>query len=169
MDENEQEVTTQINVDEVTKRTDEEINLSVGNDSKKQEREGIRNDKSYNVLEEKSDYNIYNPALIEDISFSIPVTPGDGGIYTIKLGSFYPITITTNSGVSSDPNANTPQAAYISFSSNDMTKAYVKDGILYAVGATEGNNTVTISGIFYTKNAEGKEISITSSFGIKIS
>jgi uncharacterized protein YjdB len=125
--------------DPITKRTEPEINESVGNDSRKQERAGTRNDKSYNQLDEKSDYDIYNPALIESISFSIPT-------YNLKVGAFYPITVTVTPTI-----ANVPSDTVI-YQSSDITKAYVKDGYLYAVG--QGN--VEITGIIYAKDSEGK-------------
>jgi uncharacterized protein YjdB len=130
--------------DPITKRTEPEINESVGNDSRKQERAGTRNDKSYNQLDEKSDYDIYNPALIESISFSIPT-------YNLKVGAFYPITVSVNTGNGQNPIANVPSDTVI-YQSSDITKAYVKDGYLYAVG--QGN--VEITGIIYAKDSEGK-------------
>ena len=141
--------------DPITKRTDPEINESVGNDSRKQERAGTRNDKSYNQLDEKSDYDIYNPALITGVSFSIPTT-------SLKVGAFYPITVTVTPTI-----ANVPSDTVI-YQSTDITKAYVKDGYLYAVGATTGNETVGITGIIYTKNSEGKTISYQNNISVTI-
>lgn len=147
--------------DPITKRSDTEINESVGNDSRKQERAGTRNDKSYNQLDEKSDYDIYNPALIESISFSISTS-------NLKVGAFYPITVSVNTVNGQNPMANVPSDTVI-YQSSDITKAYVKDGYLYAVGATakagdegyDGNKdeTVVITGIIYTKDSEGKTVS----------
>lgn len=136
--------------DPITKRTDPEINESVGNDSRKQERAGTRNDKSYNQLDEKSDYDIYNPALIESISFSIPTNSN-----SLRVGACYPITVIVTPFI-----ANVPSDTVI-YQSTDITKAYVKDGYLYAVGATE-NETVDITGTFYTKNSNGKTTAIVS-------
>ena len=151
--------------DPITKRTDPEINESVGNDSRKQERAGTRNDKSYNQLDEKSDYDIYNPALITGVSFSIPTT-------SLKVGAFYPITVTVTPTI-----ANVPSDTVI-YQSTDITKAYVKDGYLYAVGATakagdegyDGNKdeTVVITGIIYTKDSEGKTISYQNNISVTI-
>ena len=156
-------------VDPITTRTEEQINISVGNDSRKQERAGERNDKSYSQLEEKSDYDIYNPALINGISFSISTT-------NLKVGAFYPITVTVNGGSGI---ANVPSDTVI-YQSSDLSKAYVQNGCVYAVGATavvgdegyegESDEEITITGIIYTKDSDGKFISIQSSItGIKIS
>lgn len=146
-------------VDPITKRTEPEINESVGNDSRKQERAGERNDKSYSQLDEKSDYDIYNPVLIESVSFSITTT-------SLKVGAFYPITVSVNSGTTL---ANVPSDTVI-YQSSDLSKAYVKDGNVYAVGATGENETLTITGFIYTKDSNGKLISIQNSItGITIS
>lgn len=148
-------------VDPITTRTEEEINLSVGNDSRNQERAGERNDKSYNQLDEKSDYDIYNPALIEDISFSITTK-------TLSVGGFYPIVVTVNSGEGADPMANTPSNEVV-YISSDMSKAYVRDGVLYAVGATDDGEDVTITGTINTKDENGNMISISNTIsGITI-
>lgn len=149
-------------IDPITTRTEAQINESVGNDSRKQERAGERNDKSYSQLEEKSDYEIYNPALIEDISFSITTK-------TLNVGGFYPITVTVNSGEGANPMANVPSNEVI-YESSDLSKAYVKDGILYAVNATGENETITITGIICTKDENGHMISISNTIsGITIS
>lgn len=141
-------------IDPITTRTEAQINESVGNDSRKQERAGERNDKSYSQLEEKSDYEIYNPALIEDISFSITTK-------TLNVGGFYPITVTVNSEEGTNPMANVPSNEVI-YESSDLSKAYVKDGVLYAVNATGENETITITGIICTKDENGHMISISN-------
>lgn len=78
-----------------TERGEDDINFDVGNDSRKQERAGERNDKSYSQLGEKSDYNIYNPAIIADISFQLsrttPNVENNVTSYTLNVGDFYPL------------------------------------------------------------------------------
>jgi len=150
--------------DPITKRTEEEINISVGNDSRKQERAGERNDKSYNQIEEKSDYEIYNPALIRSISFSIPAAI-ESSKYVLRVGAFYPISVTVNSS-EGDKIANVPQVECISFRSNDMTKAYVQNGNLYAIGATE---EVQITGVFSTIGENGETMNLVSTITASIS
>jgi len=148
-----------------TKRSEDDINFDVGNDSRKQERAGERNDKSYSQLDEKSDYSIYNPALIEDISIQLsrttPTVSDNITTYTLNVGDFYPIVITTNTSENSNSIANI-SVNQVCFSSSDMSKAYVRDGVLYAVGTT-GDNPIEITGVVFVKDENDNMISITTS------
>lgn len=115
-------------VEGFTNKTEEQINQGVGNDSIKQGRVAELNEEVNSVIEEKSDYEIYNPAQIEDISFSISTKD-------LVVGGAYPITVTVNKGQGANPMANVP-LGYIVYTSSDTSKAYVSDNVLYAIGPT---------------------------------
>ncbi len=148
-----------------TERGEDDINLDVGNDSRKQERAGERNDKSYSQLGEKSDYNIYNPAIIEDISFQLsrttPNVENNVTSYTLNVGDFYPITVVANQTGGSNHMASI-SINQVNFFSSDVSKAYVRDGVLYAVGATEDEEEVEITGVVYAKDENGNMIAHTN-------
>jgi hypothetical protein len=160
--------------DPITNLSDEEINVNVGNNSRTQERAGERNDKQYSNLKEKSDFDIYNPNMIESISVEIQGVEVEDESEFVKLGRNYPILVAIN-----DEEVSTAYVNNISWklqlASNkggreNTNLVYIKDGILYVSDKinTTNYNYIAITGSMYVKDEEHGDFRLVVSDEVRL-